>query len=316
MGKEHCLDESLVYYAWDNAVAPRLTIDPGDTVIFDTRDAVDHYYNVDSTHIDVEKKGPLVGHPLTGPVFIREAEPGDTLVVEVINVVPSLGFGWTAIRPGKGLLPQNEFPNCFLQIWDLSQGDLAHMKQRDDIAIPIHAFPGIMGTALDDAGEHSTIPPRRNGGNMDIKHLTSGTTLYLPVLVEGGLFSTGDAHAAQGDGEVCVTAIEMSAMVTLKFDLQKGDCIPEPQFRTSEQSCMHTSNSPCFVTTAHGPDLYECSQRAIRYMIEYIVNERGLSREEAYILCSVCVDLKINEIVDAPNWIISAFLPESVFIDK
>lgn len=310
----HKLDDSLLHYAWDNSVAPRLTIDPGDTVVFDTRDAGDHYYTKDSTSIDVEKKGPLIGHPLTGPVFIRDAQPGDTLIIDVIDVIPSLGFGWTAIRPGKGLLPQEEFPNCFLQIWDLSDGKIARMKQRDDIAIPIAEFPGILGVALDESGEHSTIPPRKNGGNMDIRHLCKGTTVFLPVWVEGALFSVGDAHAAQGDGEVCITAIEISATVTLKIDLKKDDSIAEPRFRMHEPLCTATNIGTHYATTANGPDLYECSQRAVRYMIEHMVKERGLSREEAYVLCSVCVDLKISEIVDSPNWIVSAFLPEMVFV--
>ncbi|MFT5132137.1 MAG: acetamidase/formamidase [Gammaproteobacteria bacterium] len=313
MPTTHKLDDSLLHYAWDNALVSRLSIDAGDSVIFDTRDAVDHYYTLDSTSDDVKNKGPLTGHPLTGPVYVRDAQPGDTLVVDVLEVVPSLGFGWTAIRPGRGLLPEAEFPNHFLQLWDLEDGQIARMKQRNDIAIPIAAFPGIMGTALDEIGQHSTIPPRKNGGNMDIKHLCKGSTLYLPVWVDGAMFSVGDAHAAQGDGEVCITAIEMSATVTLRFDLCKGARIEEPRLRVRGSLSSGKDQDSWFATTANGPDLYECSQRAIRYMIEHIVRERGFSREEAYVLCSVCVDLKISEIVDAPNWIVSAFLPEFIF---
>ncbi len=313
MATTHILDDTQLHYAWDNSLAARLTIDSGDSVIFDTRDAVDHYYNFDSSHEDVKNKGPLIGHPLTGPVYIRDAQAGDTLSVEVLEVVPSLGFGWTAIRPGKGLLPEIEFPNHFLQIWDLEDGRIARMKQRDDIAVPIAAFPGIMGTALPEVGEHSTIPPRKNGGNMDIKHLCKGSNLYLPVWVDGAMFSVGDAHAAQGDGEVCITAIEMSAKVTLRFSLSKSTPLKEPCLRTTSPLVAANNEGSWFATTANGPDLYECSQRAVRYMVDHIVAERGLSREEAYVLCSVCVDLKINEIVDAPNWLVSAFLPEIVF---
>lgn len=314
MANTHKLDDSVLHYAWDNSVSARLVIESGDTVIFDTRDAVDHYYTPDSTADDVKRKGPLTGHPLTGPVFIRDAQPGDTLMVEVKDVQSSKGFGWTAIRPGRGLLPEAEFSEHFLQIWELQETGFAHMRQRSDIAIPIAAFPGIMGTALDIKGEHSTIPPRKNGGNMDIKHLCKGSTLYLPVWVEGGLFSVGDAHAAQGDGEVCITAIEMSAVVTLKFELRKNAAIEEPRLRCHSPLHASCDSGTWFATTAQGSDLYECSQRAIRYMIQHLVDERGLSREEAYVLSSVCVDLKINEIVDAPNWMVSAFLPEQVFI--
>ncbi len=133
----------------------------------------------------------------------------------------------------------------------------------------------------------------------------------LPIWVEGALLSVGDGHAAQGDGEVCVTAVEMMAQVTLRLDLAPGRFLKEPQFRTRDTPSG--ARGPCFVTTAHGPDLHAFAQQAIRYMIDHLVAERGLSREEAYILSSVCVDLCISEIVDAPNWIVSAFLPESVF---
>jgi acetamidase/formamidase len=181
------------------------------------------------------------------------------------------------------------------------------------IAVPIAPFPGVMGVALDEPGAHSTMPPRKNGGNMDIKHLTAGTTLFLPVWMDSALFSVGDAHATQGDGEVCVTAVEMMGTVTLRFGLARRRELKEPQFRTSGPIVSAADRGPCFVTTAHGPDLFASSQQAIRYMIDHLVTERGLSREEAYILCSVAVDLKISEIVDAPNWIVSAFLPESIF---
>jgi acetamidase/formamidase len=132
--------------------------------------------------------------------------------------------------------------------------------------------------------------------------------------VDGALFSVGDAHAAQGDGEVCVTAVEMQAQATLRFDLLPERRLREPQFRTRGPLAARTNTGPHFATTAHGPDLFKASQQTIRYMIEHLVQERGLSREEAYVLCSVAVDLKISEIVDAPNWIVSAFLPESIFV--
>jgi len=280
--------------------------------VFDTRDASDLYYSADSTSADAAKQGPFAGHPLTGPVFVRDAAPGDVLAVDVISVTSSEGFGWTAVKPGRGLLPEEDFSATFLQVWDLTDGGFARMTQREDVAVPVAAFPGIMGTALPACGEHSTMPPRENGGNMDIKHLCSGSTLYLPVWVEGALFSTGDAHAAQGDGEVCVTAVEMSARIELRLTLQKAKNLAEPQFRTPAPLCPGFETSSYFVTTAHGPDLYASSQQAVRYMIDHLVAERGLTREEAYVLCSVCVDLKINEIVDAPNWIVSASFPEIV----
>lgn len=312
MARQHHLDAGVVHHEWNNAIPPRLAIAPGDTVVFDTRDAADGFYTPGSTSADAAARGPFRGHPLTGPVWVDGAGPGDVLVVEVIEVRPALPWGWTHIRPGRGLLPPADFAAAFLQIWDLADGRFARMGQT--VAVPLAPFPGVMGTALDEPGGHSTMPPRKNGGNMDIKQLASGTTLYLPVWREGALFSVGDAHAAQGDGEVCVSAVEMSARITLRFDLLTGRPLAEPQFRVAGPLGRGLDQGPYFATTAHGPDLYAAAQQAVRYMIEHLVRERGLSREQAYVLSSVAVDLRISEIVDAPNWIVSAFLPESVFV--
>ena len=309
-GKEHFLDASVVHYEWNNAIAPRLAIDAGDTVVFETRDASDEFYTPRSTHDDVMRR-VFKGHPLTGPVTIRGAQRGDVLVVDILEVAPRAPFGWTNVRPGRGLLPESEFGKPFLQIWDLSDGRNARGMR--DIAVPLAPFPGVMGVALDESGSHNTAPPRKNGGNMDIKQLTAGTTVFLPVWVDGALFSIGDGHGAQGDGEVCITAVEMNARVTLRFDILAGRNLAEPRFRTAGPIGRATNTGPHFATTAHGPDLHECARQSVRYMIDHLVRERGLSREEAYILCSVAVDLRVSEIVDAPNWIVSAFLPEMVF---
>ncbi|HXH82118.1 MAG TPA: acetamidase/formamidase family protein [Candidatus Tectomicrobia bacterium] len=307
----HVLDAKQVHHAWDNALPPRLEIDPGDTVVFDTRDAADGYYSRASTHADVLRRGPFRGHPLTGPVHVRGARPGDALVVEVLDVQPRADHGWTAIRPGRGLLPETDFAQPFLQLWDL---DGAHARMDRRVAVPLEPFPGVMGTALAEPGAHSTMPPRRNGGNMDIKHLRAGATLYLPVAVDGALFSVGDGHGAQGDGEVCVTAVEMEARVTLRFDVRAGQAPPEPQFRTGGPLRPRADQGDWYVTTAHGPDLFACAQQATRHAIDHLVRERGFSREEAYVICSVAADLRISEIVDAPNWIVSAYLPEAIFV--
>ena len=309
---EHRLDASEVHKEWNNAIPPRLEIAPGDTVVFDTRDAADGYYSRASTHADVIGRGPFRGHPLTGPVRVRGARPGHTLVLDVLDVRPALDWGWTAIRPGRGLLPEADFAKPYLNIWDLSDGTHARMGRA--VAVPIEAFPGVMGVALDEPGGHSTMPPRRNGGNMDIRQLAAGSTLFLPVLVDGALLSVGDAHAAQGDGEVCITAVEMSARVTLRIGLDAKRRVAEPRLRTTNPPSGNGRRGPWIATTAHGPDLFASAQQAIRYLIEQIVEEHGLSREQAYIVCSVAADLKISEIVDAPNWIVSAFLPESIFL--
>jgi acetamidase/formamidase len=244
-------------------------------------------------------------------VRVRGARPGDALVVDVLEVVPAADFGWTSIRPGRGLLPEADFPKPHLVLWDLTDG--RHARMRQGVAVPVEPFCGVMGTALDEPGAHSTMPPRKNGGNMDVKQLTAGSRLWLPVWVDGALFSVGDAHAAQGDGEVCVTAVEMQARVTLRFELERGRRLPEPRLRTPGPLAPGTNRGPWYATTAHGTDLFAAAQQAVRYMIDHLVETRDLSREDAYVLASVAVDLKISEVVDAPNWIVSAFLPESVF---
>ena len=311
MPATHRLDATTVHHEWNNAIPPRLVVEPGDTLVIDTRDAADGYYTQASTSKDTASRGPFRGHPLTGPVAVRGARPGDTLVVDIVDVRHAAPFGWTHIRPGRGLLPESDFAESFLQIWDVTDGRFARMRGASGarVAVPQGPFPGVVGTALDEPGGHSTMPPRKNGGNMDIRQLTAGSTVHLPVWVDGALLSVGDAHAAQGDGEVCVSAVEMSARVTLRVGLHRGRPLREPWFRTPGQPARGAE----VATTAHGPDLFAAAQQAIRYLIAHVVAERGLTREEAYVVASVAADLRISEIVDAPNWIVSAFLPESIF---
>jgi acetamidase/formamidase len=183
----------------------------------------------------------------------------------------------------------------------------------DGIEVPIDMFPGTIGVAPDGPGEHDTLPPRSVGGNMDVKHMTAGSTVYLPVEVEGALFSTGDCHAAQGDGEVCVTVIEAPMFVTARFGLEKQAGIEQPRFETEGPFTPTGSDEPTYGTTGIADDLMEATKLAVRHMIDHLHRERDLSREEAYILCSAAVDLKISEVVDAPNWTVSAYLPENVF---
>jgi len=157
------------------------------------------------------------------------------------------------------------------------------------------------------------MPPGRFGGNLDVRQLTSGSTLYLPVQVEGALFSCGDAHGAQGDGEVCVTGIEAPMLGVLRFTLHKGRPIPAPQFSVPGALTPRVDADGFYATTGVGPDLYAASQDALRAMIEYLTVTRPLSREDAYLLASLCVDLKISEIVDAGQYVVSAVLPLAVF---
>jgi acetamidase/formamidase len=307
-GKIHRLDSSVRHYVWDNSIPPRLEIDSGDTVIFHCRDAGDSYYHWDSTVADMMARVSK-GHALTGPVLVRGAVPGDVLQVEILELVPG-ELGYTSFRPDRGLLPE-DFPEPYLHIWDLRNGQYGELKP--GVRVPFEPFLGVMGTALDEPGEFNTAPPRKNGGNADVKQLTAGTTLYLPVWVDGALFSCGDGHAAQGDGEVCISAIETSMTATLRFTLRRDFSLEEPEFQTGGPLSPRTNTGPYYATMGIAPDLMEASKKAIRKMLAYLVREHGLTREEAYVLSSVAVDLKVSEVVDAPNWVVSAFVPLGIF---
>lgn len=306
---EYYLDDSKVHAFWDKTLEPRLEINPGDTVAFECREASDNQVTPDWISEDLRNLDFKPMHPLTGPVYIKGAEPGDTLEVEIIDLVHK-GWGWTATIPGFGLLA-DDFPEPFLHHWRL-ENETCYFKKGSGIEVPFEPFCGVMGLAPQNSGRIDTIPPRANAGNIDICSLIPGTKVWFPVWASGALFSTGDCHAAQGDGEVCGTAIESPMIATLRFNVRKGVKVDELQFQTS-RALTRTNSKGSFVTTAHGPDLISNAQNAIRYMIDHLSESYGLTREESYLLCSVVVDLKISEIVDAPNWIVSAYLPLGIF---
>jgi acetamidase/formamidase len=308
VARSFTLDSSVVHYDWDNSRSPRLEIDSGDSVTFDVRGGADNFFNQQSSHQDVLRR-VFKGHPLTGPVAIKGARPGDVLQIEILELRP-WDWGYTMIAPGRGLLA-DDFSEPYLKIWDLSNGTTGQLKP--GIEVPLEPFHGVMGLALAEPGVHVTMPPRRVGGNLDVKQLTVGTTLWLPIEVEQALFSVGDAHAAQGDGEVCITAIETGMTSTLRFTLRQDFSLASPEFQTAGPLTPKTNTGAWYATTGVEPDLMEATKQAIRNMIAYLGRSRGLTREEAYVLCSVAVDLKISEVVDAPNWVVSAFLPLSIF---
>ncbi|MCF8567659.1 acetamidase/formamidase family protein [Alicyclobacillus tolerans] len=309
MAKTHFFPNDKVHYTWDVAHEPVLRIQSGDTVIFETRDVSDGQFGPSSTTEDVANLDWNRVYPLAGPVYVEGAEAGDTLAVEVLNMHP-LGWGWTAVLPGLGLLAE-DFPNAYLRAFDLSDGKYIYF--RDDIKIPIEPFFGTMGVCPKDARSQSVMPPGVFGGNMDTRQLTIGTTLLLPVQVEGALFSCGDAHAAQGDGEVCVTGLECPMYASLRFRLLKGRKIPAPQFETSGALTQKVNHAGFYGTTGVGPDLMAAAQDALRAMVDHVSRKYEMSSEDAYLLASLCVDLKISEIVDAGQYVVSALLPLAVF---
>jgi acetamidase/formamidase len=305
----HHLDDTAPHAFWDRDFPPRLTISPGDEVVIETLEGTGQVEPSSTSELLANLRPELI-HALTGPIAIDGARPGDTLVVEVLSLEHH-GWGWNGVIPGFGLLA-DEFVDPYIHHYRL-EGDVCHFS--DEIRVPYEPFCGTMGVALDEIGRFDTAPPRRNAGNIDIRHLTPGAIARFPVLVPQALFSCGDCHAAQGDGEVNGTGIETPMTVRLRFGLERGVEIPELQFQTpAGQPLTRAGDAGYFVTTAHGPDLFIDAQRALRYMLDHLVSERGLTRAQAYCFAGAAVDLKISEIVDEPNWIVSAYLPLSAFV--
>jgi acetamidase/formamidase len=299
------------HLAWDHSISPIATIRSGEMLTFDLLDASCGQITESSTVEAIKTLDFSQVDQVNGPIYVEGAEPGDTLEIEMVDLQPAT-WGWTAIIPGFGLLA-DEFSEPALKIWQLEGSANGWADFAPGIKLPLEPFCGEIGLAPGAPGAHSTIPPYRHGGNMDTKHLTKGARLYLPVEVAGALFSIGDGHAAQGDGEVCGTAIETPMQATLRLTVRKDIQVPEPQFLTAGPLTPRTNTAGYYATDGIGPDLMEATRNAIRHMIDYLQRTYHLSRSDAYMLCSVAVDLKLCEVVDAPHWVVSAFLPLSIF---
>ncbi|HEY1509053.1 MAG TPA: acetamidase/formamidase family protein [Solirubrobacteraceae bacterium] len=306
----HKVRSDSVSFAWDNSIPPVLEIESGETVELETADASGGQLTADSTPADVAALDfDRVNH-VTGPVFVRGAQPGDVLAVEILELRPH-AWGWTAIIPGFGLLA-DEFDEPWLRI---SQVDAlsGRVQFADDITLPFAPFPGTIGVAPAEAGSHSIVPPRRWGGNMDIKHLQPGCTLYLPVGVDGALFSVGDTHSAMGDGEVCGTAVETAMEIALRLTVRRDINARYPQYEIPAGQLARGETSSYHVCTGIHEDLMEAAREATRALVDHIVDRHGRDRQEAYAIASVAADLRIHEVVDAPNWVVGAFLPDAIF---
>jgi acetamidase/formamidase len=310
-GHRHTIHGNHQHLSWDNSRAPAITIAPGDTVEFKELDATSGQLSAKSTVEDIRTLDFSLINPIFGPVYVDGAMPGDALKVTLLGFEPS-GWAWTAIVPGFGLLAA-EFTQPALNIWSYEKSFAQPAVYGPGARVPLKPFCGTIGVAPAAAGAHSTIPPHSAGGNMDIRDLTVGVDLYLPVQVKGALFSIGDPHAAQGDGEVCGTAVESPMGVAAKFDLVKGANLRFPRFVTHGPVTRHLDVRGYDVTTGIGPDLMEASRNAVRGMIELLGKQHGMSPENAYMLCSVCADMRISEVVDQPNWVVSCYLPRVVF---
>ena len=311
MPSKHTIHSQHHHFGWDNSNPPVLTVAPGDSIEFEVVDASGGQLDADSGVAEVAALDFAMVNPVTGPVLVDGAEPGDALKVTIESFSPS-GWGWTAVIPGFGLLA-DQFPDPAINIWTYDAAGLAPALYGPGGRVPLKPLCGTIGLTPGEAGLHSIVPPRRVGGNMDIRDLAAGTVLHLPVEVAGALFSVGDTHAAQGDGEVCGTAIESPMSVALTFDLVKGANLPFPRFDTVGPVSRHFDEKGYHVSTGIGPDLMRGAEDAVSGMIDLLGELHGLSAAQAYMLCSVCADLRISEVVDQPNWVVSLYFPKIVF---
>jgi formamidase len=348
---------------WHPDIEPIVACDPGDTVVLETRDALDGQLGPGATAETAAAASLDVVHPLTGPVYVNGAEAGDLLEVEILDVEPD-SYGFTAELPGFGFL-RDHFPDAYLANWSMAD-NWAVSEDIPGVRIPGHSFMGTIGLAPDqalmeratarevaaaEAGGMAlppspdgavpddetiaaeawrTVPPRETGGNVDIKQIGKGAKLFFPVYAAGGLFSAGDAHFAQGDSECCGTAIEMRSTLHVRFTVHKGEAAAKgitgmrysrdgyfvaPEYATPRRFYATTGLPITADGENRAEDLTLAATNALLSMIDYLAAERGYTRAQAYALCSVAVDLKVSQVVDVPNYLVSALLPLDIFTE-
>jgi acetamidase/formamidase len=304
------------HLGWSIDHPPVIEVAPGDEVLLVLADCFDGQLSADSTAAEVPDIDLGRANPLTGPIAVDGAKPGDAVVVEILEIIND-PVGWTAILPGFGLLA-DDFDAPHLVVSDIGT---ERIRFGDIAELTLAPMIGTVGLAPAEPGVHSVIPPRRVGGNLDCRDVRAGTRLWLPVEVDGALLSAGDAHGAQGDGEVCGTGVESAARVRMRVDLEPGVAPDMPHMAwgprpratgirptrapaTSAAATGPGATAGTWLTTGVGPDLYAGAQAATRAMIELLGRELGLDPADAYALCSVAAHLRIIEVVDAPNWVV------------
>ena len=345
---------------WHPDIPPAVEAEEGEEVVLQTRNALDGGVTPTSTAADLANVDLNLVHPLTGPVYVQGASPGDLLEVNILEIEPA-SWGFTTIIPGFGFL-RDVFLEPHVVHWNIADG-YAESPDLPGVRIPGASFMGTIGVAPSRALRQEmllredellrrggavlgpepngavpssepvaseglrTIPPRENGGNLDIKQLTAGTRLLLPVFDEGALFSAGDAHYAQGDAECCGTAIEMDCTLHVSFRALKGEAerrnIRFPVFERDDYFTSPEMAAPRRFLASTGmciadgvnqsEDASLAARNALLNMIDLLM-ERGWTREQAYSICSVAVDLKLSQVVDVPNFVVSAFLPLDIFV--
>jgi formamidase len=335
-----------VHNRWHPDLEPIAEVGADEEVRLETDEGLAGQLTPASTHADAGTLNLGLGHPLSGPLFVRGADPGDVLEVQFVRY-ETADFGVTPVIPGFGFLA-DLFPEPYLVKWEIA-GGYARAAELPGVAVPEETFAGVVGVAPSHALMEEfrtreealrargqavadpfpeaavppaaadglrTIPPRETGGNLDVRQLVAGSRLWLPVAVPGALFSIGDLHFAQGDGEVCGTAIEVAGAATVRFAVHKSPAVRTrfPSYETPERPGRRS-----FATTGipveAGMDLNAAAREALLEMIAHLERTYGFERPAAYALCSVVVDLRVSEVVDVPYPVVSALLPLHVFAD-
>jgi acetamidase/formamidase len=296
------------HLAWDPAIPPVITVPSGTIVEFDCLDASNGQLEARSTLADLNALDFGRVDQVNGPVAVEGAEPGDTLQVELLEFQPA-DWGWTASIPGFGLLA-DDFSEPGLRITRVpSSGWIEFLP---GVRLPRAPICGELGVFPVD-GPRSTIPPDLHGGNMDTRHLVAGSTLFLPVFHPGAGFSAGDGHATQADGEVCGTGIETPMRLLVRLSVRKDLHLTGPEFLAAADPAADLRSGPRYATDGIGPDLMAAARDAVRRMIDWLGREHGIGPMDAYMLCSLAVDLRISEIVDMPNVVVTAHCPLGIF---
>ncbi|KAG5999458.1 hypothetical protein E4U21_006787 [Claviceps maximensis] len=302
---------SNIHLHWSSSITPVLKVKSGSELTFDLRDGYNNLITPSTKPTDLPGLDTSQADPAFGPVAMEGAEPGHVLRIDVLDLTTAT-YGWTAILPGFGLL-KDEFPGPHLRFWDLTTISKGYADFKRGIRVPTQPFLGIMGLAPPPGMRLSTVPPYSFGGNIDCKHVTVGSSLYLPVQAAGALFSCGDGHAAQGDGEVCGTAIETPMTARLRLTLERNKpWIKSPHYLTCRAGTKPARGQE-YAAVGIDASLVEATKKGLRGAIAWLVAEKGLTREEAYMLCSVVADLKIVEAVDMPHYAVACSIPLSIF---
>jgi len=303
---EHVLSAEPTHSVWDRSLEPRLAIMPGDEVLFECKDASGGQVHPSMTVAEFQNIERSRIHALTGPVWIDGAEPGDVLQIDVL-ATQHRGWGWSSVIPGLGFLKERFF-EPYLFHWQLDGNETRSLAPA---VLPLRPFLGVMGVARAEDGKFRTRPPGNFGGNLDIRELCAGSRLYLPVFNSGALFSCGDGHAAQGDGEVCINGIECPLDVTLRFRLHKQQHLAGP-FMESSDTVAPDACSDSWVVVESAEDVIEAARNVTNRMIDFLMKHFGVQEVTAYVLCSVALKLRLSQVVNEPVYTVSGAISKQI----